>query len=1108
MWPPPLLAWAVLVTHIFDLPHPARHSRLAPPLCQAKRGAQLNAEALDLGGWRQVKTATHYDNCSGAVSRALDQFWHGDEASEPDNMNQKLVRIELGIDEKSGEKLYALHPRRVQKASTRRLLPVFRRSAIASRLREETCTERTVRKTRSGAERVVRKGRDGVKVSWRRFSESKCACIKKRKPSECVCLKCSYLTSNVARLHHDRRVWHRMARERIGGGPCVCHIHPRASAVESAQERAAACVSQEEAYRAAVEEGGDGAAERWAAALADRDAAELEVAAALAKAERARKYDEMFESVDKLTATLMPCGKENHEALSIIGAGTFQAYKRGCIFGDCANRMWRGSLACGFKRIFGAPCPTEASEARTEWRRWEKRLRSTNDEGKEFHALEWVPAHGTRAQLWAELLPAIKDTLPHIWRNGVMMQAVHVFEDRKSGRHAFELEKRRRLLAAPQLLAHALDVIVNVVERRPIVGGGLYLTLRALKRLAATVDMPEPADVEDAKQAATKAEQVHQALSKTATVQSDYASQLETNRTFHATCATKERHNYLVTLVGYRSWREERARPRKAPPRRHRRITQGQPWEKPLSRISVPAGLPELQPSSSRYPVRDSRSTYDFKQCVDALLAFHKSGFKPNARSYNVVMEDVCHFLKYGTVLHGEWFIEGQRVPLAHGAHRSPLPPGSGLSERPIMPPDFPEMERMEARTDGCPNQFDYGTNYHQTAAWRAKTAHWALTAARAKLAQAEAALKAAMSAFEAASEEGQEAAAEALEVARAEALVVAQATQTIVDTNGISDAITRAHTKLIEYHGKGGYDSLGYMPKLAVEDAIQSGAMLNPGTIELVHYLALTKQTPTVAKADKSGWEAPGRYIWAYYDTSKFTKFTVPDASSFKGCQENHRFIGLCEERSKAERDGPLRAVKLFCACDPCLLFRTEECLLPALMGRAVRAKAPLAKGTPAHMPQLVSLQAFADSLDAKMLVAVTVDESEVELEGPYWLALLSGAAFVVDEDMLYCGQQYRKGWLVAPGQWYALRQRSERGYELQPEKVLLVVNHMIFLKNLTFTSSQSGPQGRTLRANATGPAAASRSKGSGLSFFSEDSHNLILDALGVNDAESSVCI
>ena len=60
-----------------------------------------------------------------------------------------------------------------------------------------------------------------------------------------------------------------------------------------------------------------------------------------------------------------------------------------------------------------------------------------------------------------------------------------------------------------------------------------------------------------------------------------------------------------------------------------------------------------------------------------------------------------------------------------------------------------------------------------------------------------------------------------------------------------------------------------------------------------------------------------------------------------------------------------------------------------------------------------------------------------------------------------------------------------------------------MVFLKGLAFTSSQSGPQGRTLRPNPRGgPLASGRAKGSGLSFFSEDSHNLILDALGANES------
>ena len=56
-----------------------------------------------------------------------------------------------------------------------------------------------------------------------------------------------------------------------------------------------------------------------------------------------------------------------------------------------------------------------------------------------------MPVHGTRADLWKELLPAIKETLPHRWREEVMQQSVRVYEDRKSGRHLDQLLKRRRV---------------------------------------------------------------------------------------------------------------------------------------------------------------------------------------------------------------------------------------------------------------------------------------------------------------------------------------------------------------------------------------------------------------------------------------------------------------------------------------------------------------------------------------------------------------------------------------------------------------------------------------------------------------------------------------
>jgi hypothetical protein len=78
----------------------------------------------------------------------------------------------------------------------------------------------------------------------------------------------------------------------------------------------------------------------------------------------------------------------------------------------------------------------------------------------------------------------------------------------------------------------------------------------------------------------------------------------------------------------------------------------------------------------------------------------------------------------------------------------------------------------------------------------------------------------------------------------------------------------------------------------------------------------------------------------------------------------------------------------------------------------------------------------------------------------------------------------------------WWACLQLSQ----LVIWQVMLVVNHMVFLKGLSFKGSQSGPQGRALRQAATGPYAAQRAKGSGLSFLCEDSHNLILDTQGLS--------
>ena len=93
--------------------------------------------------------------------------------------------------------------------------------------------------------------------------------------------------------------------------------------------------------------------------------------------------------------------------------------------------------------------------------------------------------------------------------------------------------------------------------------------------------------------------------------------------------------------------------------------------------------------------------------------------------------------------------------------------------------------------------------------------------------------------------------------------------------------------------------------------------------TRALALYMAEHKQQPSVAKADKGGWEAPESYYYGYFDTRLFTKAAVPDAEGFKDCRKHNVFMGMSKDPDKAERDGPLR-----CACARCTRPRVR-CML-----------------------------------------------------------------------------------------------------------------------------------------------------------------------------------
>ena len=62
-----------------------------------------------------------------------------------------------------------------------------------------------------------------------------------------------------------------------------------------------------------------------------------------------------------------------------------------------------------------------------------------------------------------------------------------------------------------------------------------------------------------------------------------------------------------------------------------------------------------------------------------------------------------------------------------------------------------------------------------------------------------------------------------------------------------------------------GATDGNGNVPTFALKSAIDSGALLHPGTRELVLFLADQRRTPSVAQEAKDGWGAATQYFWGY---------------------------------------------------------------------------------------------------------------------------------------------------------------------------------------------------------------------------------------------------
>jgi len=193
--------------------------------------------------------------------------------------------------------------------------------------------------------------------------------------------------------------------------------------------------------------------------------------------------------------------------------------------------------------------------------------------------------------------------------------------------------------------------------------------------------------------------------------------------------------------------------------------------------------------------------------------------------------------------------------------------------------------------------------------------------------------------------------------------------------------------------------------------------------------------------------------------------------------------YVGLCADPQRAERDGPLRTGRMFCACEPCTRLDFAHCELTSVLGHTRNVQVPLPRGAASRVGQIESLEEWASLLKPGMMVGVRATGAEQHLEGPVWLLLIESEAFPMPEDLVHASVEYEAGWLVVHGRWFELEQRSPRGYKLNPRQVLVVVNSMIRLPNVVFAGGAVGKAPRATR--------------SGLFVIEEDMYNLLLESV-----------
>jgi len=466
---------------------------------------------------------------------------------------------------------------------------------------------------------------------------------------------------------------------------------------------------------------------------------------------------------------------------------------------------------------------------------------------------------------------------------------------------------------------------------------------------------------------------------------SDYAAQIETPRDYTATCAYRAKHNCCVSVIGYKPKTKTVYRKK---------------WGKR----------------------KMDEEIQEPKQKCDVFFGMFGSNIKPTAEHYNMQREDMEHYLKYGTTLYGEWFLDGKRLPRKDGKSFlddkgeqlnlpvGPLPDRAGnetmggdcwtLQDAPFesneaaaRAADFPGFEHHIERTDGSGGQFQGETN-----------------------------------------------------------------------AGRIPEALVSGPTKLrrhsvigVSAHGKGIGDAISNTLTGNLKEGVSMKRLVCPGTRSHVLYLAQNHPRPKGDVDAKRGLWSPQRYFYGFYGDSLWARhprhFTPPAKKEYHS---------RCTPSSLDNRLNRYLSRRAFCACPSCAVPKCDfdKCKVNVITGNINPVTVMSVTGTPMQ-PMTRTLTAFGATLAAGEFRAVNVAEDEKQLEGQYWVVRLVEGMVVADRDFTYGGETILKGFLVAKAQWLQYMKtdlKGRRTYKLLTEERYMNVNAFLRIDALTIKEGTAG--------------------------------------------------